>query len=96
MKERRMTRKPILQQLADVVLTHPCVQQVLHGEVSPYPLQQGGEDVAANEMARREGQRKGPVQGQRLGAAHILLILFSGNFLGILCARTLHFQFYSW
>lgn len=32
----------------------------------------------------------------RLGPAQVLLILFSGNFLGILCARTLHFQFYSW
>lgn len=26
----------------------------------------------------------------------VLLIVFSGNFIGVLCARTLHFQFYSW
>ena len=31
-----------------------------------------------------------------LDAAHVLLILFSGNFVGIVCARTLHYQFYAW
>lgn len=29
-------------------------------------------------------------------ARHVLLVVFTGNFIGILCARTLHFQFYSW
>eukprot|EP00884_Botryococcus_braunii_P014202 jgi/Botrbrau1/22783/Bobra.0132s0109.1 len=29
-------------------------------------------------------------------AEHLLLVLFTGNFIGIVCARTLHFQFYSW
>lgn len=29
-------------------------------------------------------------------ARRTLLTVFSGNFIGIVCARTLHFQFYSW
>lgn len=29
-------------------------------------------------------------------AAEALWIVFSGNFVGIVCARTLHFQFYAW
>lgn len=29
-------------------------------------------------------------------AAHVVAKLFSGNFIGIVCARTLHYQFYSW
>lgn len=29
-------------------------------------------------------------------AKHMVMILFSGNLIGIGCARTLHFQFYSW
>jgi len=32
----------------------------------------------------------------RLPAQHIILLVFSGNFIGIVCARTLHYQFYSW
>lgn len=32
----------------------------------------------------------------QLPASHILLLVFSGNFIGIVCARTLHYQFYSW
>ena len=41
-------------------------------------------------------QGKQRVAAQKLRPDHILLVLFSGNFIGILCARTLHFQFYSW
>ena len=29
-------------------------------------------------------------------AKHMIMVLFSGNLIGIVCARTLHFQFYSW
>ena len=36
------------------------------------------------------------VQRVKLRADHVLLVIFSGNFIGILCARTLHFQFYAW
>lgn len=31
-----------------------------------------------------------------VASKHIVMILFTGNFIGIVCARTLHFQFYSW
>lgn len=37
-----------------------------------------------------------PQPGRRLSAKHILFVVFSGNFIGIACARTLHYQFYSW
>ena len=37
-----------------------------------------------------------PQPGRRLSARHILFVVFSGNFIGIACARTLHYQFYSW
>ena len=33
---------------------------------------------------------------QGFHAKRILAVVFSGNFIGIVCARTLHFQFYSW
>lgn len=42
----------------------------------------------------------GPTQGNSVLQAstgkRVLVIVFTGNFIGILCARTLHFQFYSW
>ena len=31
-----------------------------------------------------------------LDAKQMVTILFSGNLIGVICARTLHFQFYSW
>ena len=37
-----------------------------------------------------------PQPGRRLSAKHALFVVFSGNFMGIACARTLHYQFYSW
>lgn len=36
--------------------------------------------------------RKAP----QLSPAYVLYTVFTGNFVGIVCARTLHFQFYSW
>ena len=33
---------------------------------------------------------------QPYSADKALLILFTGTFIGILCARSLHFQFYCW
>jgi len=32
----------------------------------------------------------------RLSAAHIMCLLFTGNFIGIACSRSLHYQFYVW
>lgn len=34
--------------------------------------------------------------GQADSAKRMLAVVFSGNLIGIACARTLHFQFYSW
>lgn len=31
-----------------------------------------------------------------ISAKHVVMTLFSGNLIGVICARTLHFQFYSW
>ncbi|XP_078439785.1 asparagine-linked glycosylation 3 [Wolffia australiana] len=33
---------------------------------------------------------------QVLNKEHILTLMFVGNFIGIVCARSLHYQFYSW
>jgi alpha-1,3-mannosyltransferase len=46
-------------------------------------------------IAQAAGQKRLP-QLPELAAGHILLVVFSGNFIGIVCARTLHYQFYSW
>lgn len=40
--------------------------------------------------------RPGPCASSKLSAKQILFVIFSGNFIGIACARTLHYQFYSW
>ena len=47
---------------------------------------------------QRRNQQSKHVQrtGSRLSAKHMLYVVFSGNFIGIVCARTLHYQFYSW
>lgn len=31
-----------------------------------------------------------------LSAEHIVTVMFVGNFIGVVCARSLHYQFYSW
>jgi len=33
---------------------------------------------------------------RRLTAEHMVTLLFTGNFIGIACSRSLHYQFYSW
>nr|XP_043610599.1 dol-P-Man:Man(5)GlcNAc(2)-PP-Dol alpha-1,3-mannosyltransferase [Erigeron canadensis] len=33
---------------------------------------------------------------KRLKTEHIVTTMFTGNFIGIVCARSLHYQFYSW
>lgn len=53
-------------------------------------------------MRRSKGDRVFPaINRASMGnhvevARHMLLVVFTGNFIGIVCARTLHFQFYSW
>lgn len=40
--------------------------------------------------------RRKQCQLKQLKPDHVLFVIFSGNFVGILCARSLHYQFYSW
>eukprot|EP00243_Klebsormidium_subtile_P006219 TRINITY_DN259_c0_g1_i2.p1 TRINITY_DN259_c0_g1~~TRINITY_DN259_c0_g1_i2.p1 ORF type:complete len:228 (-),score=26.17 TRINITY_DN259_c0_g1_i2:192-875(-) len=40
-------------------------------------------------------QTAGPARS-RVTAAHVTTVMFVANFIGIVCARTLHYQFYSW
>ena len=53
-------------------------------------------------VQRLQGKAIAPASGQKSGdlqaydAKQLLAIVFSGNLIGIVCARTLHFQFYSW
>ena len=53
-------------------------------------------------LARRfAGQKAVPGQSssrmlETFAAKRMLMMLFSANLIGIICARTLHFQFYSW
>ena len=55
------------------------------------PANGKGHSAAQRHAAEPTDPRMAP-----LDAAHVLLILFSGNFVGIVCARTLHYQFYAW
>lgn len=49
------------------------------------------------QQRRKQQSRRAPRPGSsRLSAKHVLFVVFSGNFIGIVCARTLHYQFYSW
>ena len=45
---------------------------------------------------RKQQSKPAPQLSSRLSAKHVLFVAFSGNFIGIVCARTLHYQFYSW
>ena len=48
------------------------------------------------QQRRQHRSKHVPRPGSRLRAKHVLCVVFSGNFIGIVCARTLHYQFYSW
>ncbi|TMW91756.1 hypothetical protein EJD97_013927 [Solanum chilense] len=44
----------------------------------------------------RVSQRNPSLTKKVLQADHIVTTMFVGNFIGIICARSLHYQFYSW
>lgn len=48
------------------------------------------------ELLQEVGKEGSKPKGQPFSTEKALLILFTGNFIGILCARSLHFQFYCW
>lgn len=49
--------------------------------------------AAAGKAAGRESQRAAE---SSMTTAEAVWIVWTGNFIGIVCARTLHYQFYSW
>ena len=49
--------------------------------------------AAADKLAGYESQQ---AAGGSMTTAEIVWIVWTGNFIGIVCARTLHYQFYSW
>ena len=76
------------------------VQSVMHRLVLSVQLQEKQRGGLRGRVAQK---RPVPAANQtrlakfpQLPAAHILFLVFSGNFIGIVCARTLHYQFYSW
>ena len=65
------------------------------GEPLPRSVQ-GRVHSARPENSRGDGESSQQSEMQALDPKHVLLVLFSGNFVGIVCARTLHYQFYAW
>ena len=49
--------------------------------------------AAAGKAAGHESQA---AAGSSMATAEVVWIVWTGNFIGIVCARTLHYQFYSW
>ena len=78
----------------------PFLERTQHtSSMKPADSQQGLPANGKGHSAAAQSHAAAPAGPQRmapLDAAHVLLMLFSGNFVGIVCARTLHYQFYAW
>lgn len=50
-------------------------------------------NLVSSSVKKPDSDRTG---SKLLRAEHIATVMFAGNFIGIVCARSLHYQFYSW
>jgi alpha-1,3-mannosyltransferase len=57
---------------------------------------QGGARQAAQRFLSAEAWQAGSSSRQLLHPRRVLLAVLTSNFIGIVCARSLHYQFYSW
>ncbi len=70
----------------------------LQKSATPASEAAGGSKAASSSAdgSCSNGSDSSSASREKLRAAEVLWIVFTGNFIGIVCARTLHYQFYSW